>query len=157
MSTTQSVDPGRSWRLLRVSIFLGPIIGLASVASVFAIVGIVRQQPHVEPLWLGSLFFTYGLFFTHVIGIVPAAISAGLNILIATAVTSRLGRQLAAPFMGAVAGAVFFPLIGGANPLLGVVVAMIGVSAFSSWACVAIVDRKRPSAYVEHSAIRRPE
>lgn len=157
-STTQVADEGlRSWRLLWTSVFLGPLIGLSAIVTVFTFIGIVHPQPPTEPLWLGSMFFTFGLLFAHLIGIVPAAISAGLNILVAVAVTSRLGRKLAAPITGALAGTPYFLLIAGKNPILGYVIAMVCVSAFASWACVAIVDRNRLTNRGQHSGIRRSE
>ena len=92
------------WRLFWLSVGAGPLFGLALLVGTGLVVDTVRGG------WGSSAFLVLGLPLAHVIGVVPAAISAGLNISAARAIHSRSLRLLAALPCGAVSALIYLPL-----------------------------------------------
>lgn len=126
-----------AWRLLWISVGLGPLIGLGLIFAVGFVLDLFRGT------WGGSALLVLGLPFVHVIGVIPAAISAGLNILVARVAGSRALRLLAAPFCGAVASLVYVPFSTSMHERHWFMVFVMVLCAVSSLACVAIEGRRR--------------
>lgn len=123
------------WRLFWLSVGLGPLIGLAIVLAVGLVADLFRGT------WGGSSLLILGLPFVHIIGAVPAAISALLNIAVGKVARSRGMRLLAAPFCGAVSGLVYVPLSADMHQRGWFIVVMMVICALSSLACMAIHER----------------
>jgi len=134
----------RPWRLFWVSVGVGPLIGLVLLVGSGLLLGLVRKLLLGLPGgdWAtGSGLLVLGLPFAHIVGAVPAAISAGLNIAVARAVRSRPLRLLAAPFCGAASGLTYAPFATSMHEGHWAIVAMLTLCALTSLICVAGHER----------------
>lgn len=123
---------------------MGPLIGLALLIGSGLLMGLVRRLLLGLPGgdWaIGSALVVLGLPFAHVVGAIPAAISAGLNIALARVLGSRLLRLMAAPLCGAVSGLVYLPISTTMHDRHWFTLFTMALCALTSLVCVAIHER----------------
>ena len=132
------------WRLFWISVGVGPLIGLALFIGSGLLLGLSRKLLLGLPGGdgaTGAALLVLGLPFAHVIGAIPAAISAGLNIAVARILNSRLQRLLAALLCGAASGLIYLPFVGNVHDRNGFIMGTLALCALTSLICVAIHER----------------